>query len=237
MAGAIDLHTAYRWRQDEYRPRHAAGRSSRVADRAQRHHSFLLRPRGSSTLATGYRYAQLGYTACFEPALLPANARQAHMEMGDIPNIDRGGYAMLGNDDFLLRLLAEGAAQKVINDYVAWTLDATQCIGIKVVNPGGINAFKFNARKLDLDEQSPHYRVTPRRVLGALSLALHELGVPHPLHVHGCNLGVPGNVDTTLSTISGSEGLPLILPIFNSTATAQKGRASSPLVRRRLRKP
>ena len=34
-----------------------------------------------------------GYTACFEPALLPANARQAHMEMGDIPNC-RGGYAM-----------------------------------------------------------------------------------------------------------------------------------------------
>ena len=211
MAGAIDLHT------------HIGGGKMNIA-RAMLPEDHRASPiersvitrscsghAAPSTLATGYRYAQLGYTACFEPALLPANARQAHMEMGDIPNIDRGGYAMLGNDDFLLRLLAEGAEQKVINDYVAWTLDATQCIGIKVVNPGGINAFKFNARKLDLDEQSPHYRVTPRRVLGALSLALHELGVPHPLHVHGCNLGVPGNVDTTLSTISGSEGLPLHL--------------------------
>src|SRR5262245_65861933 len=38
-----------------------------------------------STLATGYRYAAMGYTACFEPAMLPCNARQAHMEMGDTP--------------------------------------------------------------------------------------------------------------------------------------------------------
>jgi formylmethanofuran dehydrogenase subunit A len=35
--------------------------------------------------------------------------------------------------------------------------------------------------------------------------------VPHPLHVHGCNLGVPGNMDTTLNTISGIEGLPMHL--------------------------
>ena len=32
-----------------------------------------------STHITGYRYAEMGYTACFEPAMLPANARQAHM--------------------------------------------------------------------------------------------------------------------------------------------------------------
>jgi len=38
-----------------------------------------------STFVTGYRYAEMGYTAGFEPALLPINARQAHMEMADIP--------------------------------------------------------------------------------------------------------------------------------------------------------
>ena len=32
-----------------------------------------------STMVTGYRYAEMGYTACFEPAMLPANARQAHL--------------------------------------------------------------------------------------------------------------------------------------------------------------
>ena len=164
-----------------------------------------------STLTTGYRYALLGYTACFEPAMLPINARQAHLEMGDTPIVDKGAYALLGNDDFLLRLLAENKEQQSINDYVAWIIDVTQSMAIKVVNPGGISAFKFNQRNLDLDEPHPYYRTTPRQVLQRLARATYELGVPHPLHVHGCNLGVPGNVDTTLNTINGMEGLPIHL--------------------------
>ena len=164
-----------------------------------------------STLTTGYRYAEMGYTAGFEPAVLPINARQAHMEMLDVPLLDTGGYAMLGSDDFFLRLMAAGVEQSVINDYVAFTLEATQCLGIKVVNPGGISAFKFNQRTLDLDEAHAYYAVTPRQILLRLATALKELGVPHPLHVHGCNLGVPGNVETTLKTIAGAEGLPMHL--------------------------
>ena len=211
MAGAIDMHT------------HIGGGKVNIARTMlpEDHRADLL-PRTAltraccghaapSTLATGYRYAEMGYTSCFEPALLPTNARQAHMEMGDVPIVDKGGYALLGNDDLLLAMMREGADRKLIADYVAWTLDATQCLGIKVVNPGGISAFKFNARKLELDEQSPHYGITPRAILLTLAQALEDLGVPHPLHVHGCNLGVPGNVDTTLETISGVEGLPMHL--------------------------
>ena len=56
-----------------------------------------------STMQAGYRYAEMGYTAAFEPAMLPANARQAHMEMGDTPMIDKGAFVMLGSDDFFLR--------------------------------------------------------------------------------------------------------------------------------------
>ena len=164
-----------------------------------------------STLATGYRYAAMGYTACFEPAMLPVNARQAHMEMGDTPIVDKGAYALLGNDDFLLRLLAGGADRREIRDYVAWTLHATQAIGIKVVNAGGISAFKFNQRSLDVDEAHVHFGITPRTILRELARAVHDLGVPHPLHVHSSNLGVPGNVDSTLATIDAAEGLPIHL--------------------------
>lgn len=159
-----------------------------------------------STIAAGYRYARMGYTACFEPAMLPVNARQAHMEMGDTPIVDKGAYAMLGSDDFFLRLLAEGADQRVVNDYVAWTMRASQAIGVKVVNPGGISAFKFNQRALDVDTEHVYYRTTPRRILQALTRAVDELGVPHCLHVHASNLGVPGNVDSTLATIDAAEG-------------------------------
>ncbi len=211
MAGAIDMHT------------HIGGGKINIARAMlpEDHRGDPLAPteltRGSAgraapgTLATGYRYAEMGYTACFEPAILPVNARQAHLEMADTPIVDRGGYAMLGSDDFLLRMLAAKRDQKAINDYVAWTLHAAQCMAIKVVNPGGISAFKFNQRKLDLDEEHIHYRQTPRHIVKTLARALEDLKVPHPLHVHASNLGVPGNVDTTLATMEAAEGLPIHL--------------------------
>lgn len=164
-----------------------------------------------STMVTGYRYAEMGYTSCFEPAMLPANARQAHMEMADTPMVDKGAFAMLGSDDYFLRQLAAKQDFARIKDYVAWTLHVTQAIAIKVVNPGGISAFKFNQRKLDLDEEHAYYHVTPRQIILNLARAVKELGVTHPLHIHGCNLGVPGNVETTLATIRASEGLPIHL--------------------------
>ncbi|MEZ0237529.1 MAG: formylmethanofuran dehydrogenase subunit A [Methylophilaceae bacterium] len=211
MAGAIDMHT------------HIGGGKVNIArtmlPEDHRHdpaaHSDLCRAGCGhavpSTLTAGYRYAEMGYTAGFEPAVLPMNARQAHLEMGDTPMIDKGGYAMLGSDDLFLRMLAAKQDQNAINDYVAWTIAASQGIGIKVVNAGGINAFKFNQRFLDLDEQNSYYGITPREVLKTLARAVHELGVPHPLHVHGNNLGVPGNVETTLNSMAGVEGYPMHL--------------------------
>jgi formylmethanofuran dehydrogenase subunit A len=164
-----------------------------------------------STTEAGFRYIEMGYTAAFEPAMLPINARQAHLEMGDTPMIDKGGYAMLGSDDYFLRLLAAKKDQKTINDYVAWTMHASQAIGIKVVNPGGISAFKFNQRKLDLDENHSYYHISPREILKSLSRAVYDLGIAKPLHVHCNNLGAAGNFETTLNTMGASEGLPMHL--------------------------
>lgn len=189
MAGAIDMHT------------HIGGGKVNLArtlmtqeHRSEPHQRNRLTRSGSGTttpdtLTTGYRYAEMGYTTCFEPAMIASNARQSHMEMADTPILDTGGYVMLGNDDFLLKMLADGTSQATINDYVAWTIVASQCIGLKVVNPGGINAFKFNQRSLDVDETNSYYNVTPREIVRILSRALQELGVPHPLHVHCSNLG------------------------------------------------
>lgn len=211
MAGAIDLHT------------HIGGGKGNIARllMPENHridevaHTELTRAGTGhvmpSSFVTGYRYAEMGYTAAFEPAVLPVNARQAHMEMGDVPIVDKGGYIMLGSDDFLLRMMAAKKDQQAINDYVAWTIRSAQGLGIKVVNPGGINAFKFNQRELDLDEKNQYYDVSPREILRTLTAAIKELGIPHPLHVHGCNLGVPGNINTTLDTINAVDGLPMHL--------------------------
>jgi len=207
MAGAIDIHT------------HIGGGKVNIARMMlpEDHEADLVSKTAltrsgcghaaPSTLTAGYRYAEMGYTACFEPAMLPTNARQTHMEMADTPMVDKGAYAMIGSDDFFLRMMTSKKDQAAISDYVGWIINATQALGIKVVNPGGINAFKFNQRKLELDEQNSHYGVSPRQILLALTRAVTELGIPHPLHVHGCNLGVPGNVETTLETIRAAEGM------------------------------
>jgi formylmethanofuran dehydrogenase subunit A len=179
------------------------------------------------TLATGYRYAEMGYTTAFEPAMVPSNARHAHMEMGDVPILDHGAYVMLGNDELFLQLLAEGGPEAKnfaqIRDYMAWTMHASKAMGVKVVNAGGISAFKFNQRKLDVNENHVRWQVTPRAVLHTLARALRELGVPHPLHIHGSNLGVPGNVASTLETIAALEGLPAHLTHIQFHAYGTEG--------------
>ena len=158
------------------------------------------------TLATGYRYAEMGYTAAFEPAMVAGNARHAHLEMGDVPILDHGAYVMLGNDELYLRLLHDQAPPELMRSYVAHVVHATKAMGVKVVNPGGISAFKFNQRKLDVDEAHVHWEVTPRQIVGSLARALHELGIAHPLHIHASNLGVPGNIASTLATIDALDG-------------------------------
>ena len=202
MAGGIDLHT------------HIGGGKVSLARMLLQ--DQMPEQRGNcefipSASVTGQRYLDMGYTTCFEPAVIPCNARSAHAEMADVVGIDTGGYCLLGNDDVLLQLMQAKSPQAVINDYVAWMVKATQCIAVKVVNPGGISAFKFGARKFDLDSRHPRYGVTPAEVIGTLCRAVHEIGLAHPLHVHCSNLGVPGNIASTLATIRAADGLPIHL--------------------------
>ena len=223
MAGAIDIHS------------HIAGGKNNIARllMPELHRQTLFAPKdglrgGSSeptmtSFSSGYRYAEMGFTAAFEPAMMPVNARQTHLELADTPIIDKGAYVMIGNEDYFMSLLAEGAERSVLNDYIAWMMDATKALAVKVVNPGGVNAFKFNQRHLDLDEKNEHYGVSPRDVLLTLSRCLQDLGVPHPLHVHGCNLGVPGSARTTLATIKAAEGLPLHLTHIQFHAYGDEG--------------
>src|SRR5260370_29163265 len=126
----------------------------------------------------------MGYPAACEPAMVPSNARSAHVEMADLPIIDKGTYVMLGNDELLLRMLAEGTEQERIDDYVAWMMQATAALGVKTVNPGGISAFKVNGRGLDIDHAGAQHGVTPRPVVPALPRARHATRVPHALHTH-----------------------------------------------------
>jgi formylmethanofuran dehydrogenase subunit A len=208
MAGAIDIHS------------HVAGSNVNTARLLLPElHRDAPAPRAQTPLAnadwgtfqTGCRYAAMGFTTVVEPAVAPEYALHAHLELADIPIIDKATLSVLGNDDYLLNLMRAGEGPSAVRDYVAWTLATSRALGIKVINAGGAMAFKSNVRAFSLDDVVPLYGVSSRAIVKTLQRAVHELGVPHPLHVHCNNLGLAGNAETALATIAAAEGLPLHL--------------------------
>lgn len=176
-----------------------------------------------STIETGRLYAAMGFTTVVEPAMLPHHAIQTHLELADIPFLDKAALTVLGNDDFLLDLLHRSESMDALQDYVAWTLVSTGGLGIKVINAGGAAAFKDNVRTFSLDDEVPAYGVSSRRIMKALQHAVHRLGLPHRLHLHCNNLGVAGNVETAVATIQAAEGLPLHLAHLQFYAYGNEG--------------
>src|SRR5688572_12062143 len=159
-----------------------------------------------STFTTGYRYAGLGYTTVFDAAVAPLTARLSHAERDDTPTVDAGFFVLMGNDDYLFRLIdaGEGAAAR---DYAAWLLGAAGGYAIKVVNPGGIELWKQGRRgPVELDTLVGSSRVTPRAILETLVGAVDQLRLPHAAHIHCNNLGVAGNVTTTLDSMRAVDG-------------------------------
>ena len=208
MAGGIDLHThigggkvnlARMLMADVVgRDRHGHGSSNVNAD----HPAGCIWP----TTLNGQLYARMGYTACFEPAMMLGQARHTHLELADTPILDTGAYVVLGNEDWLLQALGAGLDDARLRSLVAWSVNASQGLAVKVVNPGGINAFKFNQRELAVDQPHGKFGVTPRDVIRRLTAAVDDLGFAHPLHVHASNLGVPGNIESTIATLEAAEG-------------------------------
>src|SRR4051794_16195616 len=159
-----------------------------------------------STFTTGYRYAGLGYTTVFDAAVAPISARTSHAEFDATPIVDGGFFVLLGNDDYLLRLIDAGEREQA-RDYAAWVIAAAGGYAIKLVNPGGIELWKRGAReRTDLDTPIGSSRVTPRVILETLVDAGNDLRLPHAAHIHCNNLGAPGNVRTTLASMQAVEG-------------------------------
>lgn len=160
-----------------------------------------------STFATGYKYAGMGYTTAFDAAIPPLAARHVHEEFSDTPIIDKGFYVLLGNNHYVLRQLAADEPEKLRN-FVGWLINAAKGYGAKVVNPGGVEIWKSGGGDASgLDATVDHFDVTPRKIITGLARAVMELGLPHPLHIHCNNLGLPGNWRTTLGTMQALDGL------------------------------
>jgi formylmethanofuran dehydrogenase subunit A len=159
-----------------------------------------------STFATGYLYAGMGYTTAFDAAIPPLGARHAHEEFHDTPVIDKGFYVLMGNNHYALSQIAANEPEK-LRAFTAWLLDAAKAYAVKLVNPGGVEVWKEGGGNVSgLDDPVPAFHVTPRQIIQSMAQTAMDLGLPHPVHIHCNNLGLPGNWTTTLGTMEALEG-------------------------------
>lgn len=207
MPGGIDMHchiagpkvnAARKLRPEE--KRHA------VVPRTAITHSGTL---GSvpSTFVTGYKYLGLGYTTAFDAAVPPLAARHAHEEFEDTPGIDKGFYVLMGNNHYIMRALQQQEPER-LKAFVGWLLGSAKGYAVKMVNPGGVEMWKNHAsgNVHTIDDQVDYYNITPRQILREVARSVDELKLPHSVHIHGNNLGLPGNWQTTLQTMQALEG-------------------------------
>jgi formylmethanofuran dehydrogenase subunit A len=179
-----------------------------------------------SVFTTGYRYARMGYTTVFEPATPPLKTRHTHEELNDIPIIDKGCFPLFGNNWFVMEYVKEGRIEELAA-YVAWMLEATKGYAIKIVNPGGIEAWRWGRNLRHVDDIVPNFDVTPREIVRALCQVNKLLDLPHAVHIHPNGLAEPGNYQTTLDTMECArdfrrEGRP-IMHVTHVQFTGRKG--------------
>ena len=214
MPGGVDIHSHIAG------PKVNAGRLLRPEDHFKDFEAKTDKTRSGvgrsipSTFTTGYRYARMGYTTVMEPAMPPLMARHVHEELNDTPMIDKAAYPMLGDCWFVLEPLAKGLIEQCAA-YVAWTMEATRGYAMKLVNPGGLEAWGFGRNVRNIDDPVPYFNITPREIIQGLCKVNQLLHLPHTIHVHTNNLGKPGNYETCLETMkcvenNGNDGKPVI---------------------------
>lgn len=159
-----------------------------------------------TTFVTGYRYAKLGYTTVMEAAMPPLGARHVHEELNDTPIIDKGAFTLFGNNYFTLKYVKEGDIEK-LKAFIAWLLRATRGYAVKIVNAGGVENWKWGRNVHGLDGVVEDYDITPREIIESLAQANEELGLPHTIHLHCNNLGMPGNYEITRDTMDTVKGI------------------------------
>jgi formylmethanofuran dehydrogenase subunit A len=150
--------------------------------------------------AMGYRYARMGYTTAFEAATPILEARHTHEELEEIPILDKGALTLFGNNWEVMECVRENDMAKLAA-YVAWGLRAARGYGIKIVNPGGGEAWGFGANVKSVHDPVPNFDVTPAQIIRSLALVNEMLRLPHSIHLHFNNTGKPGNYTTALETL------------------------------------
>jgi formylmethanofuran dehydrogenase subunit A len=159
-----------------------------------------------STFTTGYRYSRMGYTTVMNPSMPPLEAKHTHEELNDIPMLDKATYPLIGDWWFVLEYLRKGDIEGCAR-HVAWMMSTTKGYAIKIVNPGGLESWGFGRNVHTIDDEVPNFCITPREIVCGLAKVNKMLNLPHTIHLHTNNLGIPGNYVTTLETMKALESV------------------------------
>jgi formylmethanofuran dehydrogenase subunit A len=206
MPGGVDIHTHIAGSEVN------AGRLLRPEDHFQDVEVRTATTRSGvghsipSTFTTGYRYARMGYTMICNPSMPPLEARHTHEELEDTPMVDKATFPLLGDWWFVLESLPKDMVKECAT-HVAWMILATKGYAIKIVNPGGAEAWGFGRNVRDLDDLVPNFGITPREIIRGLCKVNQILDLPHTIHVHTNRLGQPGNYSTAIDTMKCVEDL------------------------------
>jgi len=162
-AGCVDIHAHVAG------PKVNVGRNFRPEDKlfGYKPRSGIERMQGGfsvpTTIRTGYNYARMGYTTVMEAAMPPLYARHTHEEMRDTPILDQGAYPVFGNNWFVLEYLKNHEIENTAA-YIAWLLRATKGYAVKVVNPGGTEAWGWGLNCLTVNDPVPYFDITPAEI-------------------------------------------------------------------------
>ncbi|HLC00399.1 MAG TPA: formylmethanofuran dehydrogenase subunit A [Candidatus Bathyarchaeia archaeon] len=206
MPGGVDIHTHIAGGEVN------TGRIVRPEDHVKDVVSKTLLTRSGtgysipSTFVTGYRYSKMGYTTVMNPSMAPLEAKHTHEELNDIPLLDKASYPLIGDWWFVLEYLRKGDLVGCAR-HVAWMLETTKGYAIKIVNPGGLESWGFGKNVHSIDDEVPNFCITPREIVRGLAKVNTMLNLPHTIHLHTNNLGLPGNYVTTLETMKCLEDL------------------------------
>lgn len=154
-----------------------------------------------TTFGNSYRYSTMGYTTVLEGAMAPLEARHTHEEFTATPHQDMLANTLFDGNWSVMEAVREKDVKRAAA-VVAWTLSAVKGFAIKLTNPGGTEAWGWGRDMSTIHDVVPNFEVTPAEIIGTMIRANELLNLPHSVHLHCNNLGVPGNYRTTLDTIS-----------------------------------
>ncbi|HPP78789.1 formylmethanofuran dehydrogenase subunit A, partial [Methanospirillum sp.] len=153
-----------------------------------------------TTYGNSYRYSRMGYTTLLEGAMAPLEARHTHEEFAATPMQDMLANTLFDGNWSLFEAVGDKDVRQAAA-VIGWTLSAVKGFGIKLTNPGGTEAWGFGDDLSSIDEPVPNWDITPREIIDTSIRACEFLHLPHSVHLHCNNLGMPGNYRTTLQTL------------------------------------